>query len=215
MPQSVSLAAFIFGAVLVLIAVLGGRFKIFGAEVTGTVSGPLRVVAGTVGVPLLAVGMFLTFSAQDTPAADPNAGSATKREVPPTDVPGFKVSYEADEYGADVTMGNTSDDIIIVTEPTFHWTYQECPKLIPPRAGAMMQEYRYTVKLSKTDDSKLLDSRAFKYSSGEADDFIIDLKFPGNGVYTTWFSVQYKHLGNSREQTYNTKQAQMRLCYRY
>jgi hypothetical protein len=33
MPENLKIGAFVFGAILVLIALLGGNFKIFGAEV--------------------------------------------------------------------------------------------------------------------------------------------------------------------------------------
>jgi hypothetical protein len=125
------------------------------------------------------------------------------------------VSYQASEYGAEISIGNTSEDIIIVTEPTFHWTYQACPKLTEPKVGAPMLQYRYTVKLSKKDDSKLLDSRPFKYGNGEAGNFVIDLHFPGTGVYTMWFSLRYKYLGDSRDHPYETKQEQVSICSKY
>lgn len=38
MPESIKIGAFVFGAILILIAILGGNFKLFGAEVAATVS---------------------------------------------------------------------------------------------------------------------------------------------------------------------------------
>jgi hypothetical protein len=58
MPQSIVIAAFVFGAVLLLIALLGGHFKIFGAEISGATGRPGRIIAGVVGVVLLVVGLF-------------------------------------------------------------------------------------------------------------------------------------------------------------
>ena len=54
MPENVRIAAFVFGAILVLIAILGGNFKLFGAEVAVTVSNRfLRFVAFALGTALL------------------------------------------------------------------------------------------------------------------------------------------------------------------
>jgi hypothetical protein len=58
MPQSVTIAAFVLGAVLLLIAILHGGFKIFGAEVDGTAGRFGRIFAGLLGVILIAIGLF-------------------------------------------------------------------------------------------------------------------------------------------------------------
>ncbi len=58
MPPSITIAAFVLGAVLILIALLGGGFKIFGAEVTGKTGWVGRVVAGLAGTILIAVGIL-------------------------------------------------------------------------------------------------------------------------------------------------------------
>lgn len=54
MPDSIATAAFIFSAVLILIALLGGKFKIFGSEISESVSNPfIRFIAFTIGTFLL------------------------------------------------------------------------------------------------------------------------------------------------------------------
>ena len=53
MPGSVSIAAFVFGALLILVAILGGGFKAFGDEISEKVGTPLRVVAGAIGAVVL------------------------------------------------------------------------------------------------------------------------------------------------------------------
>ncbi len=51
MPDNLKIGAFVFGAVLVLIALLGGNFKLFGAEVAATISNRfLRFVAFALGI---------------------------------------------------------------------------------------------------------------------------------------------------------------------
>jgi len=61
MPEGIPVAAFVFGAVLVLIALLGGKFKIFGAEVSGTAGSAARIFALLAGVTLITLGLFGTF----------------------------------------------------------------------------------------------------------------------------------------------------------
>lgn len=61
MPESIPIASFVLGGVLLLIAVVGGRFKIFGAEVSEVVRGPGRFVAGVLGVILIGFGIFASF----------------------------------------------------------------------------------------------------------------------------------------------------------
>lgn len=58
MPQNITIAAFVFGAVLLLIALLGGRFKLFGAEIMGTTGLGVRGVAGFLGISFLALGIY-------------------------------------------------------------------------------------------------------------------------------------------------------------
>ena len=68
MPQSITIAAFVFGAVLLLIALLGGGFKIFGAEVSGKAGAFGRPVAGVAGVILVLLGLFGAGSHQTQPS---------------------------------------------------------------------------------------------------------------------------------------------------
>lgn len=59
MPQSLSIGAFVFGAVLVLLSLVVGKFKLFGAEVDGTVGKAGRVIAFFFGVFLISTGLNL------------------------------------------------------------------------------------------------------------------------------------------------------------
>lgn len=58
MPSSLAIAAFVLGAVLLLIALLGGQFKIFGAEVSGVAGRPGRILAGAVASVFLVIGLL-------------------------------------------------------------------------------------------------------------------------------------------------------------
>jgi hypothetical protein len=57
MPASISSASFVIGAVLLFVALLGGGFKLFGAEVSGTTTTRKRLSAGVLSVPFLALAL--------------------------------------------------------------------------------------------------------------------------------------------------------------
>jgi len=80
MPDSIQIAEFVFGALLLLIALLGGNFKLFGAEVTTIVSNrSLRFLAFMAGAILLVVAIFKPPSSPSppfSPAPLPTASSA-------------------------------------------------------------------------------------------------------------------------------------------
>lgn len=69
MPQNVTLAAFIFGAILVLIAIIGGSFKLFGAEISRTAGKPLRIVSGAMGAILIVVGLLNPIARSSAPSS--------------------------------------------------------------------------------------------------------------------------------------------------
>jgi hypothetical protein len=58
MPESLNIAIFAFGAVLVLIGLLGGKFKLFGSEVSGTVGTAPRVASLFFGLALIGWGLL-------------------------------------------------------------------------------------------------------------------------------------------------------------
>ncbi|NBC05499.1 MAG: hypothetical protein GVY20_17580 [Bacteroidetes bacterium] len=56
MPASLDIAFFVFGAILLFLALLGGRFKLFGAEVSAkTTNKPVRITAFLLGIVLIAI----------------------------------------------------------------------------------------------------------------------------------------------------------------
>jgi hypothetical protein len=80
MPESLTIGAFVFGAVLILVALLGGNFKLFGAEINATVGRSLRAVALMLGLGFVGYALFgggappLTTSSDD---ARRNSGRTT------------------------------------------------------------------------------------------------------------------------------------------
>lgn len=67
MPQGITIAAFVLGSVFLLLALVGGGFKIFAAEISGKV-GPLgRAIAGVLGSILVLGGLLGWFDPKTGP----------------------------------------------------------------------------------------------------------------------------------------------------
>lgn len=86
-PQNITIAVFVFGAVLILIALLSGGFKIFGVEVSGTTGKLGRIVAGAAGTLFLIVGLHGSFEKRSAPPPPPTEENSPtgKPEPPPVD----------------------------------------------------------------------------------------------------------------------------------
>jgi hypothetical protein len=82
-PQSITIAAFAFGAILLLIALLGGGFKLFGAEISGTTGRTGRGVAGILGIVFLAFGIYGSIDSNRSRRSTPNADSSTDNKDAP------------------------------------------------------------------------------------------------------------------------------------
>jgi hypothetical protein len=81
MPQSIAIGLLVLGGVLLLVAVTGGKFKIFGAEVDSAVSStPVRFLAGVLGVAFVLTSLTQNKLGGDsigqTPASNPAASSS-------------------------------------------------------------------------------------------------------------------------------------------
>jgi hypothetical protein len=59
MPENSTLAVFLFAAILLLLALTGGGFKLWGGEISEPVGRLVRVVAGALGMGLLFLFLFL------------------------------------------------------------------------------------------------------------------------------------------------------------
>jgi hypothetical protein len=77
MPESVPLAALIIGAVLLLLALTGGGFEIFGAKMPGPASPAIRGVAGLAGVALIVIGLSNSFGSGSA-ASGHSSGTASE-----------------------------------------------------------------------------------------------------------------------------------------
>ncbi len=68
MPPTIAIGAFVFGAVLLLIALVGGSFELFGIKMEKTAARPARIFAGIAGVILLYIGVANPFEKPSPPA---------------------------------------------------------------------------------------------------------------------------------------------------
>jgi hypothetical protein len=122
MPQSISIAVLVLGGVLLLVAITGGKFKIFEAEIDSAVSSKLvRLISGAIGLILITVALSLgsPVSKPDiskTDAPNPQPSQAPAAQAPAVQTPTSEThadqtaSVQADPSPAQptVAVNNTS-----------------------------------------------------------------------------------------------------------
>ncbi|HVZ38331.1 MAG TPA: hypothetical protein VHI13_03570 [Candidatus Kapabacteria bacterium] len=77
MPQTISLGAFVLGAVLLLVGLVGGRFKIFSAEVESSAGKLARTIATILGICLVGFGLMRETGFLNGALAEGNPGPDT------------------------------------------------------------------------------------------------------------------------------------------
>jgi uncharacterized protein YgiM (DUF1202 family) len=103
MPQSVVIGLLVLGAVLLLIAVTGGNFKIFVAEVDSPVSNtPVRLLSGILGLGFIAGALILNRTAApvSAPAAASSTAGSSAPAAPPASGSGSPGSGQASAAGS-------------------------------------------------------------------------------------------------------------------
>ena len=110
MPQSISIAVLVLGGVLLLVAITGGKFKIFEAEVDSAVSSKLvRLISGAIGLILITVALTL-----GSPVEKRDARRADAPNPQPTQTPAAQAhadqpaSVQADPSSAQPAPNPTS-----------------------------------------------------------------------------------------------------------
>ncbi len=91
MPPSLVTGSFVLGAILLLIALLAGKFKIFGFEAAGDATHWARIFSGVVGLVLIIVPLWSEQSPSmsddqgraPAPSAKPSHESEVNRPAPP------------------------------------------------------------------------------------------------------------------------------------
>jgi hypothetical protein len=66
MIQNIPLGAFVFGSVLLLLSIIGGNFKIFGAEIPVTIGRIGRLISGIIGTLFILVALMFSLSLTTT-----------------------------------------------------------------------------------------------------------------------------------------------------
>jgi hypothetical protein len=123
------------------------------------------------------------------------------------------VDYSLDEFtGATFLIGNRGQGVLLVSRLTLEWEYMICASYEQPRFGAPLVTYQYDVDLTKSNGSKLLDERDFKYGSGEVDRFRVRLNYPGYGIYKVWLVFEYRELGGQEIHTFHSEKLVRRVC---
>src|SRR5512145_2499266 len=88
MPENLPLALVIVGAILLLIALLGGQFKLFGAEVPGRVGRASRWMSGLAGVVLIVAGIYVGSGVMKSlPSTQPPSTEPPSTQLPSTQPP--------------------------------------------------------------------------------------------------------------------------------
>ena len=75
-----------------------------------------------------------------------------------------------------------------------------------------MLTYKYEVGLTASDGSKVFEERDFQYGPGKVEFFEMALRYPVEGVYTTWLSFQYRVPGVAGISTYLSTKKSRSLC---
>lgn len=117
MPQGITIAAFVLGSVFLLLALVGGGFKIFGAEISGKIGPLARAVAGVLGSILVLGGLLHWFDPRIEPQPEnehrQNVGANENKSdpaPPPQNQLKEKVAGKPAEEIVDVS-GNWADGI--------------------------------------------------------------------------------------------------------
>jgi hypothetical protein len=95
MPTSLEIAAFVLGSVLILIAIIGGKFKIFIAEISNTVNNVGRGISGLMGTVLLIAAALISFDGTKGESDGPSSKALTMYDLAGT----YTLKYASDITG--------------------------------------------------------------------------------------------------------------------
>jgi len=130
MPESLTIAAFVFGAVLILLSLVGGEFKLYGAEVSGKAGKLGRTVAFALGVGFIVLGLVRgdkpgsAAGGTEPPVnanynSGGNAGQVTARDRLPEQLPPAQPNLTGvwtDDYGDIIRITQIGDSFEFVSE---------------------------------------------------------------------------------------------------
>jgi hypothetical protein len=148
-PQNIAVAAFVLGAVLILLALSSGGFKLFGAEMSGASGHVPRAIAGVLGVLLIGFGLWeATREVQSGPSSEPVRAPVADGNAKPI-APVVPVSSA--QTRSPSAAGST--DSTNISPPGSETAAPEAPK---PDAIASVRDYTcnpgYVWRVAKHDD---------------------------------------------------------------
>jgi|GEM_PF-6398909 hypothetical protein len=85
MPSTIELALVVLGAILILISVLGGKFKIFGADIEGSTDRFGRIIAFVLGLIFIFIAIVMDYSSlpdANQSASQPQTASSSSTGTP-------------------------------------------------------------------------------------------------------------------------------------
>lgn len=110
MPASIAIGLIVLGGVLLLVAILGGNFKIFGAEVGEKVSsGFIRLLSGVLGIAFVFLALF---PLQTGSASDPQPPAAHEESNKP---PAASASTAGNDAAPQPAVGSSQSSSPVVT----------------------------------------------------------------------------------------------------
>lgn len=116
MPDSVAIAAFVFGAILILIAIIGGEFKLFGSEISKSITNRgLRFFCFFFGAALLVFALGIELPPLSALAPTPNDETPTPEITIVPDQTSTSESISTLEITPETPPSNLSDCVVTVT----------------------------------------------------------------------------------------------------
>lgn len=115
MPATLPIAMLVIGAVLLLIALLGGNFKIFGVEIADKLeSKPLRFLAGLLAAVLITLAVSSPGVNPNDPPPSPGASSSppipSKQSSDNSQTPNQKAPSNSQTTSVDLSVNNVASE---------------------------------------------------------------------------------------------------------
>jgi hypothetical protein len=121
MPASLDIAFFVFGAILLFLALLGGRFKLFGAEVSAkTTNKPVRIIAFLIGIALISIPTYTYLNSSSGASSRSDSQTTNGRETTSnhqsTSEPGPTNGSQPETHSSETNQTDQLSDCIITIE---------------------------------------------------------------------------------------------------
>ena len=127
----------------------------------------------------------------------------------------LSTEYTLDSFtGANYTIANKTDHIVLIRNLKVLWNYQKCTTVEPIIMPQVKIVYNYNIDITKRKSEKIIDKRDFTYSKGEIESFKINITYPDTGVYTIWIGFEYKTFGNSGWNDYISEERILKRCFK-